>query len=97
MTAVPYSHQYATLMGPDDHIVDRLADFFKSTGLTKVVYKSDQEPAIRTAIEAALLKCGRSGEALPDQEVLQMVPENSAVAKAQVMAARSELSRWWRK
>ena len=68
--------------GPDDHIVDRLADFFKSTGLTKVVYKNDQEPAIRTAIEAALLKCGRSGEALPEQEVFQMVPENSAVGES---------------
>ena len=41
----------ADVKGPDDLVVGRLADFFKSSGITKLVYKSDQEPAIAAAVE----------------------------------------------
>ena len=68
--------------GPDDSVVDRLAEFFKNSGITKLVYKSDQEPAIRTAVEAALSKIGRAGDPKSDADVLQLVPELSAVGES---------------
>ena len=52
--------------GPDDSVVDRLAEFFKNTGIPKLVNKQDQEPAIRSAIERAFTKVGRQGEPVPD-------------------------------
>ena len=68
--------------GPDDSGVDRLADFFKNSGITKLVYKSDQEPSIKKAIEVALSRVGKSGEARSDEPIEQAVPENSAVGKS---------------
>ena len=41
--------------GQDDSVVGRLAEFFKNSGVTKLVYKSDQEPAIKSVVEAALV------------------------------------------
>ena len=64
--------------GPKDDVVSRLAEFLKNSGVTKLVYKSDQEPAIRAALEAALKQIGRTADPRSDEEVLQMVPEASA-------------------
>ena len=68
--------------GPDDSVVDRLAEFFRNTGIPKLVYKQDQEPAIRNAIERALTKVGRHGEPIPDEQLIQMIPEFSAVGQS---------------
>ena len=57
--------------GPDDSVVDRLSDFFRNTGITKLVYKQDQEPAIRAAIERALVKIGRTGEPIGDEQLVK--------------------------
>ena len=64
--------------GPDDEVINRLADFLKNSGVTKLVYKSDQEPAIRAALEAALRMIGRAANPRSNEEVLQLVPEASA-------------------
>ena len=64
--------------GSDDSVVHRLAEFFKNTGITKLVYKQDQEPAIRSVIERALIKVGRHGEPVADEQLIQMIPGFSA-------------------
>ena len=66
------------MKGADDDVVGRLAQFLKSTGITKLVYKSDQEPSIRTALEEALRRIGRAGEC----EAVEAVPESSAVGES---------------
>ena len=58
--------------GPDDSVVDRLAGFFKNPGISELVYKQDQEPAIRSDIERALTKVGRHGEPVPDEQLVQI-------------------------
>ena len=68
--------------GPDDSVVDRLAEFFKNSCITKMVYKSDQEPTIRAPVEAALSKIGRAGDPQSDADVLQLVPELSDVGES---------------
>ena len=68
--------------GQDDSVVGRLAEFFKNSGVTKLVYKSDQEPAIKSVIEAALTQIGRAGDPRVDEEVMQLVPEHSAVGES---------------
>ena len=80
------SHSYfasvVDVKGPDDKVTGRLADFFKSSGISTLVYKSDQEPAIVTAVEQALLKIRRTGEPTADEEFISMVPENSAMGES---------------
>ena len=66
------------MKGADDEVVGRLAQFLKSTGISKLVYKSDQEPSIRSALEEALRMIGRSGECEP----VEAVPESSAVGES---------------
>ena len=48
--------------GPEDPVTDRLAEFLKSSGVSKLVYKSDQEPALKATIEHPLTRIGRKGE-----------------------------------
>ena len=61
-----YFSSICDVKGPDDSVVDRLADFFRNTGIPKLVYKQDQEPFIRSAIERALVAVGRHSNPLPD-------------------------------
>ena len=68
--------------GPDDPVTERLAEFLKDSGITKLVYKSDQEPAIRAMLEKALTSIGRNGEARSGDEIVQLVPEASAVGES---------------
>ena len=68
--------------GPEDASINRLSDFFKESGITKVVYKNDQEPAICAMITSALKKAGREGDGRPTTDVMQMVPEWSAVGES---------------
>ena len=64
--------------GAEDESVSRLAHFLKATGIPKLVYKSDQEASIRSAIEEALRRIGRSGEV----DMVEAVPETSAVGES---------------
>ena len=64
--------------GADDEVVSRLAAFFKSAGIPKLVYKTDQESALRSTIEEALKSVGRSGRF----ESFEAVPEASAVGES---------------
>lgn len=65
--------------GAGDEIAVRLlADFFKETGVVKLVYKSDQEPAIKSYLDAALKQVGAAS--LEDDDLVMFaVPEHSAV------------------
>ena len=66
--------------GADRYAVARMAEFIRESGLTKFVYKSDQESSVKTVmtnaikevISEAAKKTGSTGEFAP-------VPENSAV------------------
>ena len=58
--------------GMDEYAVSRMSEFIRQSGLTRFVYKSDQETAIRALMTEAIRKTGTSGELAP-------VPENSAV------------------
>ena len=68
--------------GPEDASISRLADFFKESGVTKVVYKNDQEPAICSMITEALKRSGREGDGRPSETIMHMVPEWSAVGES---------------
>jgi hypothetical protein len=59
-------------------VVKRLANFIKESGLSKMVYKTDQESALRSTIEEALRRTGRSGVF----ESFEAVPEMSAVGES---------------
>ena len=64
--------------GAEDEVVSRLSQFFKASGVTKLVYKTDQESALRVTIEEALRRIGRAGE----HEGLEAIPEMSAVGES---------------
>ena len=64
--------------GADDPVVKRLSNFIKESGLSKMVYKTDQESALRSTIEEALRRTGRSGVF----ESFDAVPELSAVGES---------------
>ena len=62
----------------DETAVRLLADFFKETGVVKLVYKSDQEPAIKSYLDAALKQVG-AASVMDDDLVICAIPEHSAV------------------
>ena len=64
--------------GADDPVVKRLSNFIKESGISKMVYKTDQESALRSTIEEALRRTGRSGVF----ESFEAVPEMSAVGES---------------
>ena len=64
--------------GADDPVVKRLSNFIKESGIWKMVYKTDQESALRSTIEEALRRTGRSGVF----ESFEAVPEMSAVGES---------------
>lgn len=64
--------------GADDDVVRRLSQFFKESGVAKMVYKSDQESPLKTAIEETLRRTGKSGTF----ESYEAVPEYSAVGES---------------
>ena len=64
--------------GPTDEAVNRLVTFLKETGITKLIYKTDQESALKATIEEALKRTGRSGEF----EAFDAVAEYSAVGES---------------
>ena len=68
--------------GPEDPVVPRLAEFLHSSGVTHLVYKSDQEFSLRATIEKSLEKLQKTGEALGGDDFLQLVPEKSAVGES---------------
>ena len=68
--------------GPDPQAVARLATFIKESGYSKVVYKSDQEAAIRSLFEAAFEASSREGT-LYNPKLVQMVPEASSAGESQ--------------
>ena len=68
--------------GPEDPVTLRLADFLKSSGIHGMVCKSDQEPALKATVEAALAKIARSGEEKEGDDFPQLVPEYSAVGES---------------
>ena len=82
----PYKKVFACVVdmkGTDGYAITRLVEFFRESGISKFVYKSDREPAIVALMEEAVKRSGRSGELLkPDEEPQQGVPENSAVGES---------------
>ena len=68
--------------GPDDSVTDRLASFFREAGHSHIIYKNDQEPALCATVAEAIRRSNRSGDGKPTAEVIQMVPEWSAVGES---------------
>ena len=68
--------------GIDEHAICRIAQFIKESGYSKVVYKSDQERAIRAMLEEAFRRSSRQGE-LSNPTLEQFVPEANAVGESQ--------------
>ena len=64
--------------GADDPVVTRLSHLIKESGLSKMVYKTDQESALRSTIEEALRRTGRSSTF----ETFEAAPEVSAVGES---------------
>ena len=66
----------------NNYTTDRLAAFIKETGYSSIVYKSDQERAIRVLFEEVFRRSQRAGEVY-NPTLKQMVPEASAVGESQ--------------
>ena len=64
--------------GLDELAVNRIAAFIRECGLTKFVWKSDQERALRALMEEAIKRSGRSGSMDP----VIAVPEASPVGSS---------------
>ena len=63
--------------GPTDaYALDRLENCLKDEGISKISYRSDQEPAIVSLIETALKNNGKAGE------IHDASPEHSAVGES---------------
>ena len=63
--------------GHDEYTVHRLRTFLKSEGISKLVYKSDQERSLRRLFGDVITAAQQSGN------VLSAVPESSAVGESQ--------------
>ena len=68
--------------GADDYVITRLAQFIRNSGYSHIVYKSDQEPSIRTMFEEAFRRSHRQGSCY-NPKLRQFVPESSAVGESQ--------------
>ena len=77
-----YFASVCDVKGAEDSVTERLAEFLRNSGVSKLVYKADQEPAIRAMLEKALTSIGRNGEPVDSEEFLQLVPESSAVGES---------------
>ena len=64
--------------GIDEPAINRLSTFLKESGISKLVYKTDQESAIKSMIDEALRRTGKSGVF----ESFEAVPEYSAVGES---------------
>ena len=62
----------------DPEAVGRLATFLKEAGIPRLVYKTDQESSLKSAIEEALRRVGKSGTF----EAFEAIPEYSAVGES---------------
>ena len=63
--------------GPLDlYVLNRLEAFLKDEGVSKIAYRSDQEPSIVATIEAALRNSGKAGD------ITDAAPEHSAVGES---------------
>ena len=64
----------------DDDAVEMLSKFLIECGVTKLVYKSDQESSLKNFIKASVQRAGATIDEDPeDAEVLTAIPEYSAV------------------
>ena len=73
--------------GPEPMAVARLATFMKESGYAKLVYKSDQEPSIRSLFEAAfqaasLVRGPSLNQAMPNSLNLYQRPHQSESPRA---------------
>ena len=68
--------------GPDDPVTDRLATFFRETGHSHIIYKSDQEPSLCATVAKAIRRSNKAGDGRTGDQVLQMVPDWSAVGES---------------
>ena len=65
----------------DELAVKLLTNYFKENGVKKLVYKSDQENAVKSYIDEALKQAGATGE-VDNDAVLAAVPGYSAVGES---------------
>ena len=70
--------------GMDYFAVQQVADFIRECGLTRFVWKSDQEKAVRALVEEAVKRSGRSGDLVPTDGTTPVVavPEASPVGSS---------------
>ena len=62
--------------GVDDYVISRVTAFVRDSGYTKLVFRSDQEPALRALLDQAFKKASEA-------QLEQAVPEASAVGESQ--------------
>ena len=98
----PYNKFFGCVVdvkGPDPYAVARLSDFIREAGLTKFVYKCDQESSVRALgdtharsevnehiqqmIDEAAKRAGRSAQYVNSDDARIIVPEHSAVGESQ--------------
>ena len=80
-----YFSTLCDMKGPDLPMVKRVAQFMRDCGLTKFVYRSDREPAIRALLADASQLAGLRGEQELDEdaEATVAVPETSTPGESQ--------------
>ena len=107
---LPFKIFFACLVsvkGPDLPVVQRVAQLFKDLGLVHFVYRSDQESAIKSLLDQAVITSGRSGKSyddLTEQEKTDVgimeeldaddykQPDSSSVASDRILVATPERS-----
>ena len=67
--------------GDDDDVITRLARSIRNSGYSHIVYKSDQEPSIRTMFEEAFRRSHRQ-RCCYNPKLRQFVPESSDVGES---------------
>ena len=69
--------------GSEENAVNRVASFIKDSGYSRMVYRTDQEPAIRALFEEAFRKSQRVGTPFHNPRLEQFTPEASEVGESQ--------------
>ena len=69
----------------DERAIKSLAEFFRETGLKKIVMKQDQEASLRSFVEAAVKLVGGTivdNDEAVEETLSRVIPENSAVGES---------------
>ena len=82
---------FCDMKGPGDaYALNRLEQFFKDEGFSKIAYRSDQEPALVSLIESASRNSGKAGVVTDASPEFSPVGESASNGTAERAAQQFE-------